>query len=55
MCAFAFICEISFLSNFSSHIAQNYLQMISIMKQDNSSVGRVVRVSASGAVDLSLI
>ena len=56
MCAFAIICAIFFfLSNFNSHIAQNYLQMISIIKQDNSSDGRVVRASASGAVDLGLI
>ena len=45
-CAFAIICANSFLSNFNSHIAQNYLQMISIIKQDNSSDGRVVRTSA---------
>ena len=51
VCAFAIICANSFLVNFNSHIAQNYLQMISIIKQDNSSDDRVVRASASGAVD----
>ena len=55
VCAFAIICAISFLSNLNSHIAQNYLQMISIIKQDKSSDGRVVRASASEAVDLGLI
>ena len=55
VCAFAIICAIFFLSNFNSHIAQNYLQMISIIKQDNSSDGRVVRASTSGTVDLGLI
>ena len=55
VCAFAIICANSFLSNFSSHTPQNYLQMISIIKQDNSSDGRVVRASASEAVDLGLI
>ena len=55
MCALAIICAISFLSNFNSHITQNYLQMISIIKQDISSDGRVVRSSASGAVDFGLI
>ena len=47
MCAFVIIC--------ATHIAQNYLQMISIIKQDNSSDGQVVRESASGAVELGLI
>ena len=55
VCVFVIICSISFLSNFNFHIAQNYLQMISIIKQDDSSDGRVVRAFASGAVDLSLI
>ena len=55
VCAFAIIYANSFLSNFNSHTVQNYLLMISIIKQDNSSDGRVVRTSASGAVDLGLI
>ena len=55
MCAFAIICAISFLRNFNSHIAQNYLQIITTIKQDNSSDGRVATASASGAADLGLI
>ena len=56
MCAFAIICVIFFfLGNFNSHTEQSYLQMISIIKQDNSSDDRVERASASGAVDLGLI
>ena len=55
VCAFKIICAVSFLSNFNSHIALNYLQMISIIEQDNSSDGRVVRASASRVVDLGLI
>ena len=55
MCAFAIICANSFLSNFNSHIARNYLQMINVIEQDNSSDGQVVRASASGAVDSGLI
>ena len=55
MCAFAIICANSFLSNFNSHIARNYLQMINVIEQDNSSDGQVVRASASGAVDWGLI
>ena len=33
VCAFAINRAISFLSNFNSHIVQNYLQMTSIIKQ----------------------
>ena len=55
VCAFAIVWAISFLSNSNSHIAQNYLQMISIIKLDGCSDGRVVRTSASGAADLDLI
>ena len=33
VCAFVIIRAISFFRNFNSHIVQNYLQMVSIMKQ----------------------